>query len=197
VARHAPERCQAATLGSRSAQRRAAWLATFAIFFVAAGFRGLFPQFAGQQLRLAPTMVGLYLGLMMLVQTLTFVYLGVLRTHLASGQLLGPSQFGAMLGLLLLTLRSPLWAAVCVILLGIAIGVSFTASQYHSVHGRADAARQSGINEAVVGMGNALGPLACGLAAEELSPLAPWILSAALMAVCVGLARLRGGVDAG
>ncbi|MCC7490970.1 MAG: MFS transporter [Fimbriimonadaceae bacterium] len=174
---------------SAAGDRRSAWLASFAAFFTVNLARALLPQYLRVLLDLDPGTTGALLALLAAVQTAVFVDLGLLHPHLGAGQLVVPGLLGAALGLGLLALPSIAAACAAMLLLGLNCGITYTASLFHSLHGRADAGRQSGINEAVVGAGGMLGPALGGLVATGAGPQAPWVLGAALLLATVYLAR--------
>jgi predicted MFS family arabinose efflux permease len=165
-------------LPSTARERRQAWAANFAGFFVLSELRTLFAPFARAQLGLGPEMVGLLLATMTALQLAMFLLLGLIRPRWATGRGLLPAQAAVVAGLLLLATGSSGGAASGLLATGLLIGISNTASLFHSMCGRDDPSRQSGIHEALLGSASILGPVLGGLCAAWWGPAAPWWLGA-------------------
>ena len=171
--------------------RRQAWINNFTAFFATGVVRTHFPQFGRLTLDWEPSAVGAAMAVMMAVNLLAFVYLGLIHPHRASGSLVGPSRWLAILGLAALALGRPLPAVLGLMCVGLHQGAAFSASFYHSLYGRKDASRQGGINEAIVGSGSFFGASLGGLAMARLTN-GGWWLSIAVLLLGVVLSRWAG-----
>lgn len=161
--------------------RQMAWCANFAAFFVFSAVNALFPTYGRQLLGLEPATISTLVALMTLLQTLTFVYLGVVAPHRADGRFLRLAPPLAAVGLLLMVFAGLPGAILAMLLVGFNSGVAYAASFFHSVYGRQDSARQGGIHEAVVGTGAMFGAAFAGIAAEHLQLAAGWWVAAAVV----------------
>jgi MFS family permease len=175
-------------------RRLDAWLANFAGFFVLCEVRALFEPYARTRLGLGPAAATLGLSLVSAVQLGLFYYLGLVRPGLARGGWLRPAQALAAAGLVALAAGGGAGVMAGLPAIGLLVGVANTASLFHSVTGRDDAATQSGIHETMLGVASILGPVLGGLAAAHWGPTAPWWLGAAVVALALGVsAALRPG----
>jgi hypothetical protein len=173
--------------------RRQAWINNFAAFFATGAVRTHFPLYGRLVLDWEPSAVGAALAVMMAVNLLAFVYLGLIHPHRASGSLVAPSRWLAIVGLLALGVGTPGLAMLGLIGIGLHQGAAFSASFYHSLYGRKDAARQGGINEAIVGSGSFFGALLAGLAMAR-TPAGGWWLSIGVLLLGAALSRGRAAV---
>lgn len=172
--------------------RYRAWITNFGAFFVASSVRAHFPKFARVALDFGPTEIGSALGALAVVNVVVFIYLGLIHPHRASGELVGPSQLLAAAGLLGLCTLSPALALFGLLAIGAHQGIAFAASFYHSMYGRQDAARQGGINEAIVGSGGLFGAILGGLATSALPPSGAWWLALGVLLTVRLLTAPRG-----
>jgi MFS family permease len=92
-------------------------------------------------------------------------------------------------GLALVGMLSVVWAklpihfAAAFLLAGVCSGVAYTASLFHSLHGRvADRGKLAGVHEAVLASGVFLSPLIGGFLAQYISLRAPFVMVAAVFA---------------
>jgi MFS family permease len=175
---------------SSRGRRVDAWLANFAGFFVLSELRSLFAQYGQSQLGLTPATAGLCMAFVMVVQFALFWYLGLVRPELARGGWLRPAQALTVVGMAAMAALRGTGALLALPAIGLLVGVANTASLYHSVSGRDDAARQSGVHETVLGVAQILGPLLGGLAAAHIAPSAPWWLGAIVTAIALAAAMV-------
>lgn len=164
-----------------------AWSANLLGLALLSGLRTLFPPLA-ETLDITPRVIGLLLASTPALQTAVFILLG--RWHgwqyrlwpIAVMQALGA---GACV--LAALAQSALVFGIAFVLLGMAIGMSYSASLFYSVHGQANPGRRAGLHEAIGGIGAIIGPLYFGLSSDAWTPRAPYWLSAAALAVLIGM----------
>jgi len=173
--------------------RRQAWISNFTAFFATGALRTHFPQYARLVLEWSPATVGAALAVMMAVNLLVFVYLGLIHPHRASGSLVPPSRWLAIVGLVVLCTGTPAGALLGLVTMGLHQGAAFSASFYHSLYGRRDASRQGGINEAIVGSGSFFGACLGGVAMAHFTHNGGWLLSVGVLGLGTWLGRRRTG----
>ena len=90
----------------------------------------------------------------------------------------------SMVGMLsLVWARSPLHFGLVFLIAGACASVAYTASLFHSLHGRVeDRGKLAGIHEAVLASGSFLSPLIAGFLAEYISLRAPFVLVGVVLA---------------
>ena len=158
--------------------RLTAWTANFIGFGVAATLNYQFPKLF-LSLEFGEGDLGNFLGLVMLVQTLTFAGLGLRRGwEYRVGWLVLPMLAGAISVLGLFWARADVAFLACAPGLGLFFGVVYSQSLYHSLHREAGPGRNAGIHEALLGAGSFLLPLAGGGAARVWGLTAPYPLCA-------------------
>lgn len=164
-----------------------ALLANFATFFAIGVVRALFPKLA-TDLGIAPGLLGYLLALIALAQLAAFFLMARTdRWQFRVAPIVFAQLFGAVgLGLLCVG-RHPIVFACGFLLIGALIGVTFTASIFYSLFAEGAGGRRTGIHEAIVGSGFLLAPLAGGIAAEHLSPRAPYMLAGLVIVVTIGI----------
>ena len=193
-----PVETEAASLAAARVFLPVAWVANFATFFATGIIRSLFPKLA-MDLGLSAAHLGYLMALIGVAQLVTFTLIS--RTHRWQFRLwpLALVQLVAIAGFAALAFGSTLAVfAVGLLLQGLLIGFTFTASGFYSLHTAARGGRRLGIHETVLGSGNLVGPLAGGLAAEHIGARAPYLLAAvvvalALLAQIAYLRRYRAG----
>lgn len=167
-------------LAPRPGARRylaAAWVANFSTYFTLASLRHLFPKYA-TDLGVAPGRLGVLLACIGIAQLVTFGILG--RTErwqfrfspLAGGQLLGI----AGLGCIIFGSRPALFA-LGLLMVGVAVGITYSASLYYSLHTPDQAGGRTGAHESIIGAGFLFGPLIGGFAAEHIGARVPYLLA--------------------
>ncbi|MEW6750172.1 MAG: MFS transporter [Candidatus Latescibacterota bacterium] len=181
-----PPSCpEAGTLAAARHFLPVAWAANFVTFFATGSVRSLFPKL-GTDLGIEPVTLGMLLSVIGLAQTLMFAL--VARTERWQFRLgpLAAVQGLAAAGLWLLALASsPLLLALALLLQGMLIGATFTASIFYSLHAEGPGGRRTAVHEGLVGSGVFVGPLAGGLVAEHLGPRAPYLLASAVLLCAV------------
>mgnify|MGYP002349285899 FL=1 len=176
------------SVASSAGDRLAAWLTNFGGFFVLFEVRAQFAPYARVELGFGESLIGFCNASVALVQVAVFYYLGLRRPDLARGRWLLPAQ-ALVLGSLLLSATLGGYAVLTLLpTIGLLVGVANTASLFHSISGRNDAARQSGIHETVLGLANVLGPVLGGAAADRSGQSATWWLGAGVTLTAMILA---------
>ena len=158
-----------------------AWTANFATFYTLGTVRSLFPKL-GTDLSLGPELIGYIMSLVGLGQVVTFLLLS--RTDRWQFRLapLAVLQLVAVASLAGFTMTSSsLFFALGMLVSGVLIGATFTASIFYSLHARGPGGRRASIHEGVVGTGVFLGPLVGGLVAEHVSARAPYLVAMAVL----------------
>lgn len=129
------------------------------------------------------TRFGIFLALVFVVQTLSFMLLARKVRFTYSERRLWIPQAVAILPLLAIPWY-PAWGWLLAIapVLGIAFGVSYSSSIYYSLHTERSKGMYAGIHEALVGAGGFLPPLLAGLLARWTAWLgAPYLLAAGVV----------------
>ncbi len=165
--------------------RAAAWAANLVAFGVGATLNYQFPKRI-LTLGLQASDFGNYLALVGLSQTVTFAILGARSGwERRRASFLVPAVAGvASLSILLAAdTRGAILATAPGI--GLALGVAYSLSLYHSLHTPAGHGRNAGIHEALLGSGALLLPLAGGLAARAGGLGAPYLLCAVAMGIVI------------
>ncbi|MBM3287859.1 MAG: MFS transporter [Candidatus Eisenbacteria bacterium] len=174
------------TESMRRRYRLAAWLANLVAFGVGATLNYQFPKRI-LSLGLREGDLGNFLAATGLAQTLVFAGLGMRR-----GWEYRPFWLVGSLLIGLLSAAGLVWASnevtilLCAPGIGLALGVAYSASLFHSLHERAGRGRSTGIHEALLGSGAFVLPLAGGWLARQTGLTAPY----ALCAVAFGVAAL-------
>jgi len=177
----AEERAEPASFAAARRFLPIAWTANFATFFTTGTVRSLFPKFA-TDLGIAPGPLGQLMSLIGLAQVIAFLLIS--RTDRWQFRLspFVAFQLLAVAGLWTLAFGTSYGPfAVGLLVHGLLVGLTFTASIFYSLHARGPGGRRTGIHEGIVGSGFLLGPLAGGLAAEHIGPRAPYLLSAGVI----------------
>ncbi|MBI2298606.1 MAG: MFS transporter [Armatimonadetes bacterium] len=172
-----------------------AWLGMWVAFFVIASLRTHFPRYARLRYGFDPHDISACVVMLSASQMLVFLYLGVRRPRLALATWLARSQALAAVGLAALTTRWPTLGLLGLVAAGLNGGLAYTASIYHSLHGRADPARQGGINEMMVGSGSMLGAALGGLVAQQFGVAVTWRLDALLLLAALVAGMPRAAAD--
>ena len=172
-----------------------AWCANFMSWFLLGVIRNLFPKL-GTELGFSSGIIGFFIFLMILAQTIMFFTLG--RTQKWHYRLFPIILFQAFAVVALLAMafsRSGIYFMAAMVFLGLSTGMTYFSSILYSLYGFMDKGKKSGIHEAVIGTGAFFGPLIGGLLASRFGIRAPYITSALLltaaMAVEVTLFRRR------
>lgn len=161
-----------------------AWSANFAGFFSAGAIRALFPKLTSD-LGISSDILGLLLSLIGVAQV--FVFYVVSRNNHWEFKFapLVAVQILAACGLLLLVFADTTLAFACSMLcLGVALGITFTASIFYSLLS-GGGGRRTGIHESIIGSGYFLGPLVGGVAAQHIGSRAPYLLAAVVIFIFV------------
>lgn len=136
--------------------------------------------------------LGNFLGLVGLWQTLAFAILAWRRGWEWRPAILILTMLGGMLSVgILAWARGEAMILACAPGIGIATGVAYSASLYHSLHSGEGRGRNTGIHEALLGSGAFFLPLAGGMLARASGLGAPYILCAAAFATVAVLAIVR------
>jgi MFS family permease len=133
--------------------------------------------------------LGNFLGLVGLWQTLTFALLGWRHGwEWRPSVLIGTLLAGMVSVGLLAWARGEALILACAPGIGIATGVAYSASLYHSLHSQEGRGKNTGIHEALLGSGAFFLPLAGGTLARASGLGAPYILCAGAFAVVAVMA---------
>ena len=162
-----------------------AWIANFSTYFAIGIVRSLFPKLA-TDLGVQTAHLGYLMALIGLAQLATFALIS--RTERWQFRLwpLVAVQLAAMLALSVLAFSTSLIAfAGGLLLLGVMIGFTYTASGFYSLHSTAPGGGRIGIHETILGGGNLVGPLAGGLVGEYIGARAPYMLAAGVIAIAL------------
>lgn len=175
-----------------------AWVANFSTFFANGTVRSLFPKFA-TDLGVAPDLLGVLISLIGLAQTTAFLLISrTERWQFRLAPLVGV-QLLAAVGLCTLAFgASPATFAVGLLIQGLLVAATFTASIFYSLHAEGPGGQRTGIHEGIVGSGFLVGPAAGGLLADHIGPRAPFLLASAviLAAILLQVFLLRRGRSA-
>ncbi|MSR83073.1 MAG: MFS transporter [Candidatus Latescibacteria bacterium] len=141
-------------------------------------------------------MLGGLIALIRLSQTTAFLLISrTERWQVRLGPLIAV-QLLAAAGLCTLAFgRSPATFAVGLLIQGLLVATTFTASIFYSLHAEGPGGRRTGIHEGIVGSGFLVGPAAGGLLAGHIGPRAPYLLASAviLVAILLQVFMLRRG----
>lgn len=184
-ARRTTDETEAASLAAARIFLPVAWMANFATYFAIGIVRSLFPKLA-TDLGMQTAHLGYLMALIGLAQLVTFALIS--RTARWQFKLwpLAAVQVAAMLGLGAVAFGSSLVAfASGLLLLGVMIGFTYTASGFYSLHSTAPGGERIGIHETVLGAGNLVGPLAGGLIGEYIGARAPYLVGAGVIAIAL------------
>ena len=164
-----------------------AWLANFATFFSHSAVRQLFPKLT-TDLDIGPVALGNLLALIGISQTVTFIALALIVGWQFRTVLLFGAEFVGIASLAVFAYgESTLVFAIALLGLGLAAGVTFSFSIFHTLYSKIPLGRRTGINEAIVGSGFMLGPLLGGYAAELFGSRSPYILGLVILLLTIGL----------
>jgi len=161
-------------------------IAVFAGYFVITGITRLFPRFAGY-FNIDVVTAGTLIAVIFAAQTLTFVILRHSSVWQYSFKTLVAFQLAACAGLLLLPFtRSLLLIGILFCGVGALSGLVYYSSLYYALALREKSGRRSGIHEALVGSGAALGPLLGGwTGALTGQPWSPFVFGAGLLMAAI------------
>jgi len=126
---------------------------------------------------------GWYLGGILASQTIVFLVLGgAVRLAWSAWRLWLPQLMGAAAVALVPVLAHYPWLLATAPVIGLACGVSYSASIFYSLEAPGERGRNAGIHEGLIGVGGFLPPFAAGLLVRFGGQLgAPYALAAALL----------------
>jgi MFS family permease len=171
-----------------------AWCANFVSWYIVGVVRNLFPKL-GTELGFSSTVIGVFVFLMFLAQTVMFFVLG--RTHEWHYKLfpLFSFQVFAIIALVILTFSSSaIYFILAMIFLGLSGGMTYFSSIFYSLYGFLDKGKKSGIHEAFIGMGAFAGPLIGGIAAHKYGIRTPFIIAALLVVAAILIELAISGI---
>jgi len=172
---------------TRRVFRRMGWVANLAAYGTGAVLNHQMPAWF-ESAGWGEDRFGLFLGIVFLVQTATFLLLsGPVRFAYSARRLVAP-QLVAAAALLLMPL-APGWGTVLLAapLLGVSFGVCYAASIFASLHADSGRGRNAGTHESLLGLGILLMPLLGGVGARATGWLgAPYALAAVVTLAAVG-----------
>jgi MFS family permease len=157
-------------------------LAVFAGFFAVTGITRLFPRFA-THFGIDVVTAGTLISVIFAAQTLTFLVLRYTSRWQYSFKTLVTLQITAFVGLVLIPFtRSMLLIGMILCSVGALIGLVYYSSLFYALALRDKAGRRSGIHEAMVGSGAAIGPLLGGWTGSLTGqPWSPFIIGAGII----------------
>jgi len=157
-------------------------LAVFAGYFAVTGITRLFPRFA-THFGIDVVTAGTLISVIFAAQTLTFLILRYTSRWQYSFKTLVALQIAAIAGLVLIPFtRSMLLVGMILCSVGALIGLVYYSSLFYALALRDKAGRRSGIHEAMVGSGAAIGPLLGGWTGSLTGqPWSPFIIGAGII----------------
>ena len=157
-------------------------LAVFAGYFAVTGITRLFPRFA-THFGIDVVTAGTLISVIFAAQTLTFLILRYTSRWQYSFKTLVALQIAAVAGLVLIPFtRSMLLIGMILCSVGALIGLVYYSSLFYALALRDKAGRRSGIHEAMVGSGAAIGPLLGGWTGSLTGqPWSPFIIGAGII----------------
>ncbi len=171
---------------TRRTFRHMAWLANLAAYGAAAVLASHLPKWFAH-LGWDEKRFGLFLALIFLTQTLSFLLLaGKVRFAYSASRLILPQVVAGLVLAVLPWFGGLGWYLAAAPLLGFAFGISYAGSIYYSLHTVSGKGMKAGIHESLIGVGGFLPPLLGGLAARVGDWLgAPYLLAAATIALAL------------
>ena len=163
-------------------------IAVFAGYFVVAGITRLFPRFA-THFGIDVVTAGTLISVIFATQTVTFLVLRFTSLwHYSFKTLLG-LQLVAGIGLLLIPFtRSIMMIGVILCSVGALSGLVYYSSLFYALALREKSGRRSGIHEAMVGSGAAIGPLLCGWVGSFTGqPWSPFVFGACVLITAIAV----------
>ncbi|MDD5680658.1 MAG: MFS transporter [Candidatus Omnitrophica bacterium] len=162
-----------------------AWCANFVSWFNVGIMRNLFPKL-GTELGFSAGMVGIFIFVITLAQTVMFFILGKTHKWHYKLWLLILFQLFAFFSLLAVAFSSQTaHLIIAMIFLGLSCGMTYFSSIFYSLYGSADKGKKSGLHEAFLSAGAFFGPLAGGFLAQKFGIRAPYIVAAAVSIIAV------------
>ncbi len=153
------------------------WLANFALVFIQATLKMLFPKLALEVDQLSRTTLGLLLALIHAGQFAVFVLVRYWHSWQYNRRIYLLTQLISLPGTALLVLGgNTLLYGLGMLLIGVASGFTYTSSIYYSVSRPPEERSRTGAHEAMIGLGILLGPLAGGWVAGRWDLHAPYLL---------------------
>ncbi|HID12004.1 MAG TPA: MFS transporter, partial [Candidatus Latescibacteria bacterium] len=148
----------------------AAWAANFLSYLVVSTSRALFPKL-GIELGMSATLIGsILLCVYLSLVTVFYAFRGLIRFPSSPFAILaGPLLLVVALTLLTLSRDVPSFVSAFLVL-GVAMGISYHSSLFHSLLRPGRAALRSGVHETMLGLGSLLGPI-CGGVVVDHAPL--------------------------
>ena len=156
-------------------------------WFLLGVIRNLFPKL-GTELGFSSGIIGFFIFLMILAQTIMFFTLG--RTQKWHYRLFPIILFQAFAVIALFVMafsQSGMYFMAAMVFLGLSTGMTYFSSIFYSLYGFIDKGKKSGIHEAVIGTGAFFGPLIGGLFASRFGIRAPYITSALLLTAAMAI----------
>jgi len=177
---------------AKSTFRLIAWTANFAMWFASSGTATVFPKLA-RSLHISDGRIGLLTALIMVAQVVCFA--GLSRTAAWHYRLtpLIIAQVVSIAGVVTIALSSAATPfAAAMVLMGLARGVSYSASLFYGLDEETGRGGNAGIHEAVVGTAYIAGPLASGATAQMASLRTPfWVMAGVTAAAMLAQTAMR------
>jgi len=164
-----------------------AWIANFSAWFTLSILRELGPKLT-LEMGIPAKTFGYLMLINGIVQTAMFFFLGTpypRKWHYKLAPLV-IFQLIAMVAFLCIwaVTNIPLWG-MAFAAIGVYTGFAYFSSIYYSLHGHTDKGAKSGLHEAILGSGAALGPFLGGFAAKFIDVKSPYLLCAVLILLSI------------
>jgi len=161
-------------------------IAVFAGYFVVTGITRLFPRFA-MHFSINVLTAGTLISVIFAAQTLTFFILRYTSRWHYSFKTLLIFQMAACTGLFLIPFtQNILLIGMILCLVGSLIGLVYYSSLFYALALRDKAGKRSGIHEAMVGSGAAIGPLLCGwMGSLTGQPWSPFVFGGCILIAAI------------
>ncbi len=88
-------------------------------------------------------------------------------------------------GILVIFTKSPIVLGLAFFLIGFAQGVAYTAALYHGISGGTSRGKAGGIHESLMAGGHIIGNIFGGIAAQNISPTAPYFILSIMAGLCL------------
>jgi len=162
---------------SSSSYLYTAWIANFTLWFSISIVRCLFPKLS-TNLGFSPSVLGILFTCISLAQTITFYALGKLSFWYYRKSILIFTQMVAIVALIITFLTSDVLTFIgAFALLGIAVGITHSASLFYTLNTSQNRGIRAGVHEGILGLGGLFGPLIGGILATRYTLRAPYLLA--------------------
>jgi len=163
------------------------WIANFGTWFSVGIVRSLFPKLA-TELSFGPRAIGMLLSVTTFSQVFMFVVLGSSSVWQYRLVPILISQVTALVSSILMYVGTGFRQFLpTMVLLGGSMGVSYFSSIYYSLDRSAGGGFMTGVHESLIGLGIVLGPLIGGITAQMWGLRSPYLVSAFVILLGIGV----------